>query len=199
MLSELITWLVSIIGSLGYPGIVILMGLESSFFPFPSEVVVIPAGYLASQGEMNLGLVIIAGTFGSVLGALFNYYLAVTLGRAVLLKHGRYFFIDEKKFAKVEKFLRDHGEFGTFIGRLIPVVRQYISFPAGLVRMNKARFTLFTAAGAMLWMTVLALIGYVLGENEDLVAQASQEAIFWMLVFVAVASIIYWKWKHMNR
>jgi len=195
MLESIITWLVQTIGTLGYPGIVLLMGLESSFFPFPSEVVIIPAGYLAHQGDMNLAAVIIAGIFGSLLGAWVNYAIAITFGRTALLKWGKWIFLPEEKFVRVESFLKTHGEIGTFIGRLIPVIRQYISFPAGVAKMPLARFSFYTGLGAGLWVTILAVIGYSVGENEELVRQWSQTALFWVLVGCSALILIYWKLK----
>lgn len=193
MLHSIIGWLVETIGSFGYPGIVVLMALESSFFPFPSEVVMVPAGYLASKGEMNLSLVILLGIAGSLIGALFNYYLAVKLGRPALIKWGKYFFIPEEKLTRAEDSFRKHGEISTFIGRLIPVLRQYISFPAGLSRMNLTRFAIWTSLGAGLWMTILAFIGYYVGENEALVAQWSHRALFWLIIGCLVVVAGYWK------
>lgn len=169
MVNEIVQWIVATVGQWGYTGIVIMMLLESSFFPFPSEVVMIPAGYLAQKGEMNLFVAIGMGILGSWLGALLNYYLAVFLGRPFFLKYGKYLLISEAKFVRVEGFFCRHGEIGTFTGRLIPVVRQYISFPAGLARMNLVHFLFFTGLGAGIWVTILACIGYVAGQNEKLI------------------------------
>ena len=191
MLHSIIAWLTETVGTLGYPGIIALMALESSFFPFPSEVVMVPAGYLASKGEMNIVLVITCGVLGSVIGSYVNYMIAVKLGRGALLRFGKYFFLTPEKFAHVESYSKKHGEISTFIGRLLPVIRQYISFPAGLVRMPLGRFTFFTALGAGIWMTVLAVIGYVVGENEELVHQWSKTALFWVLIGCAVIVAAY--------
>ena len=169
------------------------MGLESSFFPFPSEVVMVPAGYLASKGEMHMALVILSGIVGSLLGAWLNYAIAYTVGRAALLRFGHRIFLPEKTFLRVEEYLRKHGEFGTLIGRLIPVVRQYISFPAGVIKMPLWRFSLWTAIGAGTWVSVLAFIGYVVGENEELVRQWSQTALFWTILGCVAATALYFK------
>lgn len=136
MLSQIINFIVETVGQLGYLGIFIMMFLESSFFPFPSEVVMIPAGYLAYKGEMNMYLVILFGILGSLAGAIFNYYFALKLGRRFLMRYGKYIFISEDTILKMEEFFNKHGHISTFFGRLIPVVRQYISLPAGLSRMN---------------------------------------------------------------
>lgn len=175
-----VTFLVNTVGKLGYAGVVLLMALESSFVPFPSEVVVPPAGYLASKGEMNLFLVILAGTVGSILGALLNYWIASHFGRDFLLKYSKYFFIDKEKFDKFEVFFNTHGEITTFVGRLIPVIRQYISFPAGLVRMDLKKFIFYTGLGAAIWCTILALVGYYVGNNIDII----KENVDHIMIFV---------------
>lgn len=159
----------STIGSLGYFGVIALMALESSFFPFPSEVVVPPAGFLASRGEMNIILIIICGILGSVLGALLNYYIAVKLGRKIIIKYGKYFFISEEKFAQIEIFFHRHGEITTFVGRLLPGIRQYISFPAGIARMKIEKFLFFTALGSGIWVVILAFLGYYIGSNIEII------------------------------
>ncbi len=192
MFSELILQIVQSVNSWGYLGIFLAMFLESSFFPFPSEVVMIPAGYLSSKGEMNLVLSILVGTLGSIAGAIFNYYLAISLGRKLLLKYGKYLFLDEKSLNKLESFFQKHGEISTFIGRLIPGIRQYISLPAGLAKMNISKFTLYTALGAGIWMVVLTLIGYFIGENEALVKEYLKEATILALGFVATVGAIYY-------
>lgn len=190
-LHDAVTWIVSVVGQWGYPGIVIMMFLESSCFPFPSEIVMIPAGYLAHHGEMNFWVAILMGVVGSWLGALFNYYLALLLGRPLLLKWGKYLFITEENFDKGEKFFQRHGEIGTFTGRLIPVIRQYISLPAGLARMQLARFLFWTGLGAGIWMVVLTSIGWFVGRSEDLWKPYLQKATLGMLVFCAVLIVGY--------
>lgn len=191
MIEPVITFIVDTVQQWGYPGIVIMMFLESSFFPFPSEIVMIPAGYHVQQGDMNMALVIIMGIIGSWLGALFNYYLAVFFGRPFLMKYGKYLLIGEAKFLRVEGFFRRHGEIGTFTGRLIPVIRQYISFPAGLARMNLAHFLFFTGLGAGIWVTILAWIGYIAGQNKELISRYSREATVLALVSCIVIVGIY--------
>jgi len=187
----IITWIVDIIARLGYPGIIILMFLESSFFPFPSEIVIPPAGYLASQGSMNIWLVILTGIMGSLLGALFNYYLALWLGRPLLMKFGKYFFLTPERFAKVDDYFLKHGDISTFTGRLITVVRQYISFPAGLTRMNIIKFSFYTAIGAGIWVTILACIGFMVGNNIERVQQYSKQASLMLLVFIVILVLFY--------
>ncbi|CUU40131.1 MULTISPECIES: DedA family protein [Helicobacter] len=163
ILSSMINWIVELVGTLGYAGIFIMMFLESSFFPFPSEVVMIPAGYLVYTGEMNAFIAVICGVGGSLAGALFNYYLALKLGREFLIRYGKYVFFTEETMQKVEIFFKKHGHISTFVGRLITIVRQYISLPAGLARMNLAKFCLYTSLGAGIWVIILTIIGYYAG------------------------------------
>ncbi len=198
MMHEIVDAVVKVVDQLGYAGIVAGMFLESSCFPFPSEVIMIPAGYLAHQGKMNFWLAILSGIVGSWLGALFNYYLALWLGRPLLLKWGKYFFITEKNFEKGEQFFKRHGEIGTFTGRLIPVVRQYVSLPAGLARMNMAHFLFYTGLGAGIWVAVLTWIGYIAGQSEDLWRPYLKQAIILALAACAVMIGIY-VYRHRRR
>ncbi|MDR2174969.1 MAG: DedA family protein [Synergistaceae bacterium] len=161
-------WLVATIGKLGYAGIVALMFLESSFFPFPSEVVLPPAGYLAWKGEMSFAAVAACGIGGSILGAVFNYWFALRFGRPFLIRYGRYFFVSEDSIEKADAFFARHGHISTLVGRLLPVIRQYISLPAGIARMKLDVFILYTSVGAGLWVVILTLAGYLLGEHQDL-------------------------------
>jgi len=194
MIESFVQWVVGLVGSWGYTGIVVMMALESSFVPFPSEVVMIPTGYLASQGLISAPVAVAMGLVGSLLGALVNFYMAVYLGRPFLLRWGSFFFLDENKFRRVEEFFRTHGEIGTFSGRLIPVVRQYISFSAGLARMNMVRFLFFTGLGAGIWITILTCIGYVAGQNQQLIKQYSSRATIVTLLVCIVIIIVYAVW-----
>ena len=187
---EIVNFLVESVGNLGYIGIFILMFLESSFFPFPSEVVMVPAGYLASKGEMNLVLAIFSGVLGSVAGAWFNYLLAVKFGRKAILK-----FLKQHHLEKIEKFFEKHGEISTFNGRLLPGIRQYISFPAGLAKMHPFKFTLFTALGAFIWVSILAFLGYFIGENSTLIHKYLKEITIITIVLIAILTIVYIKIK----
>jgi membrane protein DedA with SNARE-associated domain len=195
---EIIAWLVTTIGELGYPGIFLLMAMESSVIPIPSEIVMPPAGYLAQQGQMNMAIVILCGTIGSLVGAYANYYAAHYLGRPLLIKYGKYVWITEEKFAKVEKFFKDHGEVSTFIGRLLPVIRHLISLPAGLAGMNHLKFSLYTLLGAGLWVTVLSYIGYFIGANRELIIEYSHQALIGA-VLLSVTIIAVYIWNHRRK
>jgi membrane protein DedA with SNARE-associated domain len=197
--SQAVAWITETIFALGYPGIVALMALESSFFPFPSEVVLPPAGYLAAQGRMNAWIALGAGILGSILGAVFNYYVAVRLGRPFLHRYGKYFFVKESSLDRAEEYFRTHGEISTFVGRLIPVIRQYISLPAGLARMRLDRFAFYTALGAGIWCAILTWIGWYLGTQAERLGGLSSEqvhryvnlALIIMAPAVAVLIIVY--------
>ena len=200
MFHQFVVWLADTVGQLGYPGIVMLMALESSFFPFPSEVVIPPAAYLAASGKMNIGMIILCGTLGSLLGAVFNYWLALRLGRPFLEKHGRYLLISRRSLEKADLFFERHGHISTFVGRLLPGIRQYISLPAGLARMNMLTFCAATVLGAGIWVLVLAAMGYWFGRNEQLVLQH----LHWVtvaLVFgcLGLVMIYWWKWRRPSK
>lgn len=198
MLHTLITWLVETIGAMGYPGILLLMAMESSIIPVPSELVMPPAGYLAFQGRMNPWLAILAGTVGSLIGAYANYYTAHYLGRPLILKYGKYVLIPPDKFERVESFFLRHGEISTFIGRLLPVVRHLISIPAGLAGMNHLRFSLYTLLGAGIWCAILTWIGYALGEHQELVMAWSKQALLWV-VLACIGMLAGYVWWHRRR
>ncbi|MDD2649583.1 MAG: DedA family protein [Candidatus Cloacimonetes bacterium] len=181
---------------MGYTGIIVLMTIESSFIPFPSEIVIPPAAYLASKGEMNLVLVILAGVFGSIIGALINYFLAVWLGRALIYKLAdtklvHIMMIDREKIEKSEEYFNKYGNMSTFIGRLIPAVRQLISIPAGLARMDLKKFIFFTTLGAGIWNIILALLGYYFGENEALLHLYYEEIKIGIILLVLVAAMYF--------
>ncbi len=154
----------------GFVLIFIFMAIESSFIPFPSEVVMIPAGFLAVRGELSTGnpladliIAVICGLAGSIAGAYVNYYLALLLGRPVLYKYGKYFFLPEKALKRAEEVFIEYGDITTFVCRLLPAIRQLISIPAGLSKMPHGRFLFYTALGAGIWTAILAGVGYYLG------------------------------------
>jgi membrane protein DedA with SNARE-associated domain len=192
MLHEIVDFIVNTVSNLGYIGIFIMMFLESTFFPFPSEVVMVPAGYLVYKGEMNMMAVLSSGILGSLAGALFNYYLAIKVGRVVLLKYGKYFFISENSINKMEIFFEKHGEISTLSGRLIPAIRQLISFPAGLARMNLFTFCFYTTLGASIWVVILTMLGYYIGDNEVLIKEYLRYIVFSILAIIAFVVTIYW-------
>jgi len=199
MLREFAQDLVDLIFDWGYLGIFLLMAVESSFLPFPSEIVLIPAGYLASQGQMSVPLIMSSALAGSMLGALINYYLALTLGRKILEKYGKYFFISEATLDKMDIFFEKHGAISTFVGRLIPGIRQLISVPAGLSRMNLAVFSTYTALGAGIWALVLTMLGYFIGENQELIDLYLKQITSMVLFILFIISFWYYKRQKMKE
>src|SRR3989344_5671490 len=193
LLNQFIEKLLYTISALGYPGIAILMAIESSIIPLPSEAVLIPAGVLVAHGEMNASIVIIAAVVGSVLGALCSYYIAFRLGRAavnhLVAKYGRLLLLDVETMYRTERYFAQHGEITTFVGRLLPVVRHLISIPAGFGRMPLLKFTCFTALGATIWSIILVSIGYFIGENATRL-HTSLNLITWISIGSAFIILI---------
>ena len=194
---------------LNYWVITLLMAIESSFIPFPSEVVVPPAAYkAATTGELNVFLVVLCASVGACIGALVNYYLARYLGRPLVYRFaesrfGHMCLIDSAKIEKAERYFDEHGAVGTFFGRLVPAVRQLISIPAGLARMSLGRFLLYTTLGASIWNSILAGMGwyighYYSGQLEEKVAQYSGELKIAMLVLGAFV-VLYLIYKGVKK
>lgn len=196
-LTNIINSLVSIIKDLGYLGIFIGMAIESSFFPLPSEIILIPAGALVAKGEMNFFYILIAGVLGSLLGALINYSIALHLGRRAVdffvAKYGKFLFITKNELEKTELYFKHHGEITTFLGRLVFVMRHLISIPAGFSRMNIWRFSIFTLLGSAIWCSVLILIGMLFGSSN--VDPAMKIATGVLLILSAVAVFVYYSIK----
>jgi len=203
MLERFGIWLVEGIGALGYPGIVVLMALESSVFPVPSELVMPPAGFLAAKGQMNLLVALACGTAGSLIGAYANYVVASRLGRWVFVRYGRWVLLTERSLERTERFFAGHGEIATFVGRLFPVIRHLISIPAGIARMRLDRFFLYTGVGAAIWCAVLLGIGWLLGQADSALSQVQIEAYTRRAVLAMVpltaALVIGYVWWHRRK
>ena len=187
--------------NLNYGTIALLMAVESSFIPFPSELVVPPAAYKAMQHESGLSIVLIVlfATLGALAGAFINYFLAKLLGRPIVYKFadsrlGHFLLLDAGKVEKAEDFFREHGAISTLVGRLIPAIRQLISIPAGLSKMKLTAFALYTAIGATFWNIILAILGYVAHGQKDMIQQDSHELSIG-LVALGVAFIGYMAWN----
>lgn len=191
---------------LNYWVITLLMAIESSFIPFPSEVVVPPAAYMAAEnGEQNVVIIVLCATLGAAIGALINYYLAYYLGRPIVYKFansrfGHMCLIDEGKVQRAEAYFDEHGAVSTFIGRLVPAVRQLISIPAGLARMRLSRFLLYTTLGAGVWNSILAAIGYYLQsvvpyDQLDAKVAAYSTELKYAMIGVGLALVAYLFYK----
>lgn len=203
MIEAFVHWLVEAVSDLGYLGILALMAVESSAIPFPSEVVMPPAGFLAAQGRMQIVVVILAGTGGSLIGALANYWVSRTFGRRILERFGKWILVGSRGLDRADAFFARHGEISTFIGRLVPVVRQLISVPAGVARMRVDRFVLYTSLGAGIWCIILTYVGYFLGQHEAALRDADVERyVQYVLLGLAPALVILggaYYWRHRRR
>ncbi len=188
---ELFLQIAELVNSFGYIGIFIMTFIESTFVPIPAEITLIPAGYLVSKGGMNFYIVWAVSVLGTIGGSLFNYYVASSIGRQILLRYGKYFFIDEKKLNKMESFFRKHGAISMFTGRLLPGVKHFISFPAGLAKMNIKAFCTYTALGGALWCFILIMLGYLIGENEGLITKYLKQINFILIFSLSVVIALY--------
>lgn len=182
MLETFFSFCLGITESLGYWGVGILMAIESSFIPMPSEIVIPPASYLASLGKMNIWLIIIFGVLGSLVGAIFNYLVGYYLGRPVVYKlaessFSKFLFINPEKIMKAENYFLKNSKSATFVGRLIPVIRQLVSIPAGFCKMPILPFIFYTTLGSLIWVSILAGLGYFIGYNQELLHKYYKEIL----------------------
>ncbi len=192
--------------NMNYGVITFFMAIESSFIPFPSEVVIIPAAYLAvTEGSLSLPMIILFGTIGALIGALVNYYLAWWLGRPIVYKFanskfGHICLINQEKVEQAEKYFDKHGATSTFIGRLIPAIRQLISIPAGLAKMKMSTFILFTCLGAGIWNAILAAIGAIFGKTyqpDFIIAKVEEYSGYVQigLIVIILIGLGWWIWE----
>ena len=202
MLEGFIHWLLHGLLTLGYPGIIVLMAIESSVLPVPAELVMPPAGYWAAKGEMNAVAAIACGVLGSVLGSLASYGLAQWLGRGFVRRFGKYVLVSEHSLERTERYFAAHGEISVLIGRLLPVVRHLISIPAGIARMSLPRFLLYTTLGATAWCAILTWIGYVIGQHEGTLELALQQvpqyvhrALLIVVPVLLLGVVVYVAWQ----
>jgi membrane protein DedA with SNARE-associated domain len=186
-----VVWFVK---SLGYFGIFIMTFIESTFIPIPAEITLIPAGYLVQKGEMSGPLVLLVSALGTLGGALANYYIAYFFGRLLFIDKGKYFFLNPSKLKKIEQFFAEHGAISVFTGRFLPGVKHFISFPAGLAKMNLKLFAIYTALGGAIWCAILITLGYIIGENEHLIKKYLKQLNLIFIILVSVL-VIYYIWK----
>ena len=196
---QIMNYLLVIIDKLGYMGIFIGMTIESSFFPFPSEVILFPAGALIANGEMLFLPVFIASLLGVIAGATINFFIAFFIGRTtvdfLISKYGKLIFITNKKLEKIDNYFKKHGEITTFVGRFLPGIRQLISLPAGFSKMNYFKFAIFTALGAGIWNLILIYVGYFFGNNPTWINENIGILISLVLIFSLLIIAIYTIYK----
>lgn len=202
MLEKIITllglWIIHVISTLGYGGIVLLMAIESACIPLPSEIIMPFSGYLVSQGHMDLGWVAFAGALGCVLGSVPAYYLGLFGGRPLVERYGRYVLISHHDLDMADRAFARYGEIIILIGRLLPVVRTFIAFPAGVARMHMGRFITYTFVGSLIWCWALAYVGKRLGDNWVALKPYFHE-FHQVFAAVAVALLVWYVWRHVKN
>lgn len=198
ILSIVANWIMSVISSLNYGGVVLLMAIESANIPLPSEVIMPFSGFLVAKGEMNLWLVGLAGGIGCVVGSVFSYYLGYFGGRPLIEKYGKYILISHHDLDLADRWFKNRGDATVFIGRLLPVVRTFISFPAGIARMNIWKFIVYSFVGSVIWSIFLAFVGKKMGDNWERL-RGYFHGFDWVILFLIALGIIWWVWRHVKN
>ena len=198
LIEQLTNWYSSALQSGGYPLITLLMAIESSIFPLPSEVVIPPAAHLAHTGQLPLSLwgIVLAGTVGSWLGATAMYWAARWAGRPLALRYGKYIFVSAEKVEGAERWAAHYGSMGIFVSRLLPVVRHLIGIPAGIVRMDYLKFSIFTLLGSAIWCAVLCWLGVKMGQDAELMKGGYHRITLWLAGAMVVLGGLYYFFVH---
>lgn len=193
--------IVAVISTLGYSGIVLLMAIESACIPLPSEIIMPFSGYLVSTGQMNLWVVALAGAVGCVLGSLVAYWVGMKGGRPLIEKYGRYVLVSRHDLDIADRWFEKRGEIIVFVSRMLPAIRTFIAFPAGVARMNLKRFVIYTFAGSFPWCLGLAYVGQKLGEkwNKDDTLKTWFHRFDFLIGIAAVLLIVWWVWRHLGH
>ncbi len=190
-------WIIEVISKIGYLGIVLTMGIESACIPLPSEIIMPFSGYLASIGRFNLYLVSVAGAFGCLVGSILAYYVGIWGGRTFILKYGKYFLISHKDLETAERWFGRYGDLTIFFSRLMPVIRTFISLPAGIAKMNFPKFAIYTFLGSLPWCFALAYVGKILGENWQSIRVYFHNADIVIIVLI-VLGIGFFIYRHLK-
>jgi len=198
ILSVLSHFVINTIDAMGYLGIVLLMAIESANIPLPSEVIMPFSGFLVSAGRFSLFWVAIAGGLGCLVGSLFSYWIGAIGGRPLIEKYGKYILISHHDLDLADKWFKKYGDITAFVGRLLPVVRTFISFPAGISRTNLLRFSIYTFVGSVIWSYFLGWIGFKLGENWDTLKNYFHGADL-IIGILIIAGIVFWVWRHIKH
>src|SRR5918994_6715439 len=164
-LKPVVDFVISIISNLGYPGVIFLMVLDSAMIPIPSEIILVFSGYLVTTGTFEPISLILAGSIGNVIGSIITYYIGLKFGRLFIMRFGKYFFIKEHHLEYTEKMFQKYGDKISFLGRLLPAIRTYISLPCGVAKMNLLKYSIYTFFGSVIWNTMFTYIGMQLGSN----------------------------------
>jgi membrane protein DedA with SNARE-associated domain len=198
ILGQIALFCINAISSMGYIGVGFLMMLESMIFPIPSELVMPFAGFLIAEGKMTFFWVVFSSIIGSLIGSLLSYYIGLRGGKRFLIKYGKYFLLDKEHLVKTEQWFSKKGELTILIGRFIPVVRHFISIPAGFGKMNLKRFVLYTAIGAGIWNSFLMYIGFILGNNWESISHYS-DYFSWGVLIILIIFGIYFVVNRLNK
>ena len=198
ILTNLGQFVVHMISTFGYVGVFFAMAIESACIPLPSEIILPFTGYMVYTGQFGFWQAIIAATLGNLFGGLVAYYVGVWGGRPFLKRYGRYIFINERELAWTEQLFDRHGEVTVFVGRVLPIVRTFISLPAGIARMNPLKMSTYTVTGAFLWCTFLIFVGQKLGENWDSLKPYFHRADV-VVGGIIVLAVVYLVWKRRRR
>ena len=194
--------ILNFVQSFGYIGIFLMTFVESTFIPMPSEFTLIPAGYLVARGDMNILPVLLSSVLGALLGSLFNYFIAYYFGRKLFTIYGKYFFLNSQQLNTIELFFTRYGGISTLLGRMLPGIKHFISFPAGLAKMNLHLFSLYTTIGSFFWLSFLLYLGYVVGTNQQLISTYIKKFNL-IIVFFVVCIILFLyilkKFKGLNK
>ena len=188
-------WIINLISQLGYLGIIIAMGIESACIPLPSEIIMPFSGYLVFAGRFSLWGVSVAGAFGCVVGSVVAYFAGIWGGRPFILRYGRYVLVSPKHLATADRWFERYGDWAIFFSRLMPVIRTFISFPAGIARMNFVKFIIYTFLGSLPWCLALTYVGKILGENWMSIRVYFHKADV-IIVIIIIAGIAYFLYRH---
>ena len=198
---EIFKLILNFVQTFGYIGIFIMTFIESTFIPIPSEFTLIPAGYLIAKGDMHLAPVLLSSIVGTLLGSFINYFIAYHFGRKLFINYGKYFFLKSGQLLKIELFFNKYGVISTFFGRMLPGIKHFISFPAGLAKMNLKLFTLYTFLGSLIWLSFLLYLGHVIGTNEELISTYIKRfniTIIIIVIFIFLLLYVIKKFKKNN-
>ncbi len=202
MISATLEWISQniflVIGSSGYFGIFILMALESFNIPMPSEIVMPFAGFLSAKNELGFWWVVAFGSLGNLAGSILNYFFGYFGGRAFLIRFGKYIFVHEKDLECADNWFKRFGGGAVFFGRMLPVIRTFISLPAGIAEMSFGKFVAFTFLGVIPWNIMLTYLGFYLGEKWD-VLEVWFRRLDWMIVVTVIVLVVWWIWKHKHQ
>lgn len=198
ILSTIAGFIIATISTLGYSGIILLMAIESANIPLPSEIIMPFSGFLVAQGVFNLYLAGLAGALGCAVGSVISYWFGAWGGRPLVEKYGKYILISHHDLDIADRWFQKHGESTVFFARLLPVVRTFISFPAGISRMNFTRFVIYSFLGSLPWTLALAYVGQKLGDNWEEI-RGWFHGLDWFILGVIIIGILWWIWRHLKN